>query len=121
MKYHPGVASLAQATRAHFHVRHHNMSNREQKADKIINAIRQVLVRDWDPIGVMDHPEWPRDEYDSYIGEIYRHLARGESAEFLARHLCSIEEKMMGLGRYPESYLLLLAVKLKTINISLNQ
>lgn len=66
----------------------------------ISEAIRQVLAQDWDPIGVMADPEWPRDEYDAYIGEIYRYLARGESVEFIARHLCFIEEKMMGLAVY---------------------
>jgi hypothetical protein len=97
------------------------MSSREHNADEISEAIRQVLVRDWDPIGVMDDPEWPRDEYDSYIGEIYRYLARGESAEFIARHLCFVEEKLMGLGRVPESYRLPVAIKLRAISVALGQ
>jgi hypothetical protein len=97
------------------------MSYREHKAADISDAIRQVLVRDWDPIGVMDDHDWPRDEYDSYIGEIYRYLARGEPVEFIARHLCVIEEKLMGLGRIPESYRLQVAIKLKAINVALSQ
>lgn len=97
------------------------MSYREHIADDISEAIRQVLIRDWDPIGVMDDPEWPRDEYDSYIGGIYRYFARGESTEFIARHLCFIEEKMMGLGRVPESYRLPVAIKLKAVNVALSQ
>ena len=101
-------------------VRPHSMSYRNQKADDIAEAIRQVLIRDWDPIGVMDDPEWPRDEYDSYIGEIYRYLSRGESAEFIARHLCYIEEKLMGLNRVPESHRLAVAVKLKAVSVALS-
>jgi hypothetical protein len=97
------------------------MSYREQIPDDISEAIRQVLIRDWDPIGVMDDPGWPRDEYDSYIGEIYRYLARGESTEFIARHLCFVEEKMMGLGCVPECYRLPVAIKLKAINVALIQ
>lgn len=97
------------------------MINRETQAESITDAIRQVLVRDWDPIGVMEDPEWPRDEYDSYIGEIYRYLARGESPEFIARHLCFVEETMMGLGRLPESARLPVAQKLKTIVVSLQE
>jgi hypothetical protein len=62
-----------------------------------------------------------RDEYDSYIGEVYRYLVRGESAEFIARHLCSIEEKRMGLGRVPESYRSPVAIKLKALNVGLSQ
>lgn len=95
------------------------MTNRGDRAAIINEAIRQVLVHHWDPIGVMDDPEWPRDEYDSYIGEIYRYLARGESTEFIARHLCFIEEKLMGLGRLPESARLPVAQKLKAIDVSL--
>jgi hypothetical protein len=94
------------------------MSDRRAHADRITDEIRDVLVRDWDPIGVMDDPEWPRDEYDSYIGEIYRYLARGESAEFIAQHLCSIEDSRMGLGRLPESVRLPVALKLKAIDVS---
>jgi hypothetical protein len=103
-----GVGHVLYATLAHVRrpatgrlnsgVRPHRMSYRDHKADDIAEAIRQVLIREWDPIGVMDDPEWPRDEYDSYIGEVYRYLARGESAEFIARHLCFIEERLMGLA-----------------------
>jgi hypothetical protein len=95
------------------------MTSRETGAKQITDAIRQVLIRYWDPIGVMDDPEWPRDEYDSYIGEIYRYLARGESAEFIARHLCFIEDTAMGLGRLPEAARLPVAQKLKAINVLL--
>lgn len=87
--------------------------------DMVVQMIRDVLVDHWDPIGVKDDPEWPRDEYDSYIGEIHRYLARGESAEFIARHLCFIEERMMGFGRLPESARLPVAHKLKAIDLSL--
>ena len=97
------------------------MANRKIQAESITEAIRQVLVRDWDPIGVMDDPEWPRDEYDSYIGEIYRYLARDESSEFIARHLCFIEETAMGLGRLPKSARLPVAQKLKAIDVSLRE
>lgn len=97
------------------------MSHRNRKAADICDAIRQVLIHDWDPIGVMDDPDWPRDEYDAYIGEIHRFLARGESAEFIARHLCFIEEKMMGLGRVPDAFRMPFAVKLKAIDVALGE
>jgi hypothetical protein len=94
------------------------MTNRRDHAERIAEAIRQVLVDDWDPIGVMDDPEWPRDEYDAYIGEIYRHLARGESAEFIADRLCAIEHSAMGLDKLQASVRLPVALKLKAIDIS---
>jgi hypothetical protein len=94
------------------------MIDRRDIAAGVMDAIREVLVRDWDPIGVMDDPEWPRDEYDAYIGEIYRYLVRNEPADFIARHLCYIEETRMGFGRTNESVRLPVAIKLKAIDVS---
>jgi hypothetical protein len=94
------------------------MAEREQRAKEIMDAIRAILVADWDPIGVMDDPEWPRDEYDSYVGEIYKFLARGESAEFIARHLCFIEGNLMGLGFPATALRVPVAQKLKAINVT---
>ena len=94
------------------------MATKEQRAKEIMDAIRAILVTEWDPIGVMNDPEWPRDEYDAYIGEIYKFLARGESEGFIARHLCFIEEKMMGLGCPAMHSRLPVAQKLKTLNVS---
>jgi hypothetical protein len=91
------------------------MSSPEIKAESVAAAIRQVLIRNWDPIGVMGDPEWPRDEYDSYIGELHGFLARGESAEYIARHLCFIEEKLMGLGAVSPSARMSVAEKLRAI------
>ena len=97
------------------------MTNRKAAAKSIADAIRQVLIDQWDPISVMDDPEWPRDEYDSYIGEIYSHLARGETAEFIAKHLCAIEESRMGLGSLSASARIPVAEALKSIDVSLPQ
>lgn len=79
------------------------------------HAIQRILVEDWDPIGVMDDPDWPRDEYDAYVGEIYGFLQRGESAAFISRHLCFLEEKVIGLGAPSESARLPVANKLKAL------
>jgi len=96
------------------------MSSRKEHAQSITDAIRQVLVRDWDPIGVMDDPNCPRDEYDLYVGAIYGHLARGEPAEFIARYLCRVEEDLMGLGPVPASARLSVAAALKALDVSLH-
>jgi hypothetical protein len=93
------------------------MVTREQRAKEIMDTIRSVLVNDWDPIGVMDDPEWPRDEYDAYIGEIYKLLSQRESAESIAQHLCLIEENRMGLGLPSPHLRLPVAQKLKAINV----
>lgn len=97
------------------------MTDRKAQAKDTTEAIRQVLIRDWDPIGVMGDPEWPRDEYDTYIGVIYRSLASGESAEFIAGQLSSIEETMMGFRNVQESSRLSVARKLKALDVSLQK
>jgi hypothetical protein len=55
------------------------MDERDRRARQIEEAIRQVLFRDWDPIGVSNTPE-ARDEYNPYVGSVYRLLASGASA-----------------------------------------
>jgi hypothetical protein len=51
--------------------------SKEKRAAEIQDAIRQVLYRDWDPIGVCGVA--PEDEYDSYIGGVYRILSTSRS------------------------------------------
>lgn len=92
------------------------MNSAKDNAKRVCAEIHRVLVTEWDPIGVMGDPEWPRDEYDRYIGQIFGFLVRGESAEFLARHLCFLEDKMMGLGPVPASERLEIARKLLAID-----
>ena len=95
------------------------MQSREQRASEIMNSIREILLRDWDPIGIADDEEWPRDEYDAYVGQIYSFLIRNEPADFIARHLCFVEGSMMGLGAPPVSTRMPIALKLKALNVSL--
>ncbi len=95
------------------------MQSTKSKANEIVNSIREILINEWDPIGVMSDPEWPRDEYDSYIGRVYNALARGESAEYIAADLCFIEDKIIGLGAPPLSARLAVAERLKALNVSL--
>jgi hypothetical protein len=94
------------------------MPTRDQCVVEIMDAIHEILINDWDPIGVMADPEWPRDEYNVYVGQIYRFLVRGESAKAIARHLCFVESERMGLRVPEESSLMGVAHKLKAIDIS---
>lgn len=69
------------------------MSHYDKRLWKEINTI---LFRDWDPIGVNDEPQC-EDEYESYVGGIYR-LIVGDADRFkLAQHLARIETVSMGL------------------------
>ena len=58
-----------------------------------VDAIRRVLMAEWDPIGC----GVPDDEYDSYIPVIYRLLQERVSAIQLSVHLQELETKEMGL------------------------
>ena len=40
------------------------MSDYKDRAQRYHHAIREILLRDWDPVGVADVPE-AQDEYDS--------------------------------------------------------
>ena len=72
------------------------MSNRSRRAKEIQEKIRQVLLHEWDPIGVRDIPE-AQDEYDSYVGGIYRLLASGASEYQIIERLYNLETVSMGL------------------------
>jgi hypothetical protein len=82
-------------------------------------AIREVFLKDWNPIGV---PDLPGDEYDSYIPPIYGMLAQGKSEQEIVDCLWKMEAERMGL-RPDRSHveavarrLLLIPSELKTQN-----
>ena len=78
--------------------RHGTMKNKEPKWKEDVDAIRRILMAEWDPIGC----GVPDDEYDSYIPEIYRLLQEGVDAHSLAAHLETLETIWMGLCAFPE-------------------
>jgi hypothetical protein len=71
-----------------------SMSINRQRAKEIQAEIRQVLMRDWDPIGVCNEPN-AQDEYDSYIGDISSLLVSRASQEEIAQYLLSVETEEM--------------------------
>jgi hypothetical protein len=58
--------------------------------------LRDLVMREWDPIGVSDAPE-ARDEYDGYLGRIAERLRREAPAEEIAELLGSFRTADMGL------------------------
>ena len=56
-------------------------------------AIRRILLDDWNPIGV----DVPDDEYDSYIPLIHRMIQQRNSVDQLTLALGNIESERMGL------------------------
>jgi hypothetical protein len=69
--------------------------SRDWKAD--VDAIRRILISEWDPIGC----GVPEDEYDSYIPAVYRLMQSRAGAEALASHLEKLETESMGLRADP--------------------
>jgi hypothetical protein len=66
-----------------------------------INAIRRILLGEWDPIGIGTIVE-AHDEYDSYIPTIYQMMQERVGIEKLALHLGKLEKITMGLKSRPK-------------------
>jgi len=72
------------------------MANSEKRWREIEHSIRQVLLHDWDPIGVGEH-SGASDEYDQYITPIYWMLMKTRSEDEIAKYLRNTKTKRMGL------------------------
>ncbi len=94
------------------------MTSRDKRAREIQASIYEVLIRDWDPIHIQGVPE-AQDEYDGYVGGIYRLLAKGASESEVAEHLASIESDLVGFSTSAEA-LLPVARRLKEIDVRLS-
>ena len=75
--------------------------------------INEILFRNWNPIGAEG---LPLDEYEGYVGSIYRALASATETE-LAELLRSIEWQEMGIYT-TEPHRIEVARKLLTLTIN---
>ena len=80
----------------------------------IQDQMRDVLNRDWDPIGVADVVA---DEYDMYIGQIHSLLAKRASEREIAEYLLWVEVERMGLTGTPIDQRLLIAKNLRELRL----
>ncbi len=68
------------------------------RANKIRALVRDVLLRDWDPIGISDIPE-AKDEYDAYAEVVLGMLINeNATAEDIASYLFKIATEHMALS-----------------------
>jgi hypothetical protein len=58
----------------------------------------RALWCEWDPIGVLDDPDWPRDEYDDYMQPTWQLLESGASVSAVAQYLNSVVGESLALG-----------------------
>lgn len=72
------------------------MSNAIEHARALHKQIKNVLMQDWDPIGVQAVPE-AQDEYDSYVPTIYSMLISRKPINEVLEYLLWLEGEHMGL------------------------
>src|SRR5512143_1516524 len=74
-----------------------------QIGKEVQSSIRQILLDEWDPLGAKGIAA---DEYDVYIGPLYRLLSSGASAIEVAEYLASVERDQMAISAAPPTALL---------------
>ena len=76
------------------------MPNQKLPPKQMIDAVREVLLRKWDPIGIQDEP-LAQDEYDSYVLVVCRLIIENRGKAVIADHLHQLVTVNMGLtGNY---------------------
>jgi hypothetical protein len=68
-----------------------------EKERELFLRIDEVLHYVWDPIGVSRVPP-ARDEYSSYVPQVFSLVMKGADAVSIANHLASIAQDSMGLS-----------------------
>ena len=68
------------------------------KLRQLMEAVREIVRRDWDPLGVADNPSC-YDEYDSYAATAARYVWERVDKHKLAAYLGQVQEVSMGLSQ----------------------
>lgn len=68
---------------------------------ELYQRTNEVMHYVWDPIGVAGIPQ-ARDEYDSYLPQVFAMLIERKDEGEIAAYLTGIEDKRMGLTPSPE-------------------
>jgi len=72
-----------------------NLNNLD-KVRQYQNAIRDALLKEWDPIGINAIAE-AQDEYDAYVWTVYKLLIEGKQKNDILDYLWWLETEHMGL------------------------
>ena len=86
----------------------------KDSAREIQDTIARVLREDWNPIGLAG---LPADEYDGYVGGVYRLLAENATPDRVAAHLARVETESTGLPHRDPAGLLPVARKLSALDV----
>jgi hypothetical protein len=82
-----------------------------ERAARYYDAVRHVLLCDWDPIGVSTYLD-ADDEYDSYVWPVCRHIMTSATREQLFNYLRDTESTTMGLSVRNDDHLNMVVDKL---------
>ncbi len=73
------------------------MDMKQSSDAPLFSAVREVLLREWDPIGIGTN-EKCIDEYDSYVSTVCRMLRQGVDEYRLAKLLTRFQSDSMGFA-----------------------
>ena len=68
------------------------MDRKSKDAREVQDAIDRILFESWDPIGMNN--VLPRDEYESYVGPVYRALSNGADEAKIIAVLTELESQI---------------------------
>jgi hypothetical protein len=91
---------------------------------ELYKRIDEVLFYRWDPIGISDGA-WARDEYQSYLPQVFKLALKNDLPEPIAKYLNVISTENMGLSSNKSNDLsvanLILEIKESIEGVSANQ
>ena len=93
------------------------VKTKEQRAQEIMAAIGSVLFNDWDFLNLNDCA--PPDEYDSYIGKVYRIMTRTLPLDEMIVELHKFEGQELDLTEQDRQRLENIVRKLMEIDLTL--
>ncbi len=64
---------------------------------ELYKRIDEILFYKWDPIGISDG-DWARDEYQSYLPQVFKLSLENDTPEPIAAYLGIISTENMGLS-----------------------
>ena len=92
------------------------MSTKSKRARQVQDQINRILFESWDPIGMKD--VLPTDEYEGYVGPVYRALVNGADEAKIIALLTQLESQIGGRARWPDKRKA--AMQLRALNLSLS-
>ncbi|KAA1010904.1 hypothetical protein FVF58_18835 [Paraburkholderia panacisoli] len=72
------------------------MSGKQRHSHALQDAVKEVLLRDWDPIGIGGEGA-AKEEYDVYVTKICVLIAQRQSVDEVIKYLLWAETEEMGL------------------------